>query len=298
MTPYTGYPDLQGIIYQDELSKNWLMRTDELHKFSDGTLNHVRTTLNDIATGIQIDYLPERRWSLQDKRRARVMISAIDRKLRDRRLMRSLEKFVGGRPVNPFTMKMEILLEPASNKLIVERFYTSAGNPVKEILLKLNLPDHRILKDGGEGVPSKNTRAVMNMYPSQVSPPRTPGQGGVVRWWCGDDGDDDGDKGGVEMVVMGCGLWAVVVVRGGDDYIDGEVIVVVMMEIGWWWRWCGGCERGHDGDMVVVMAMDLVNWWWGKCRSQRWGGNREGVAAMMVVSGGGRKPVGDDAVNC
>nr|GEU43298.1 hypothetical protein [Tanacetum cinerariifolium] len=30
-----------------------------------------------------------------------------------------------------------------------------AGNPVKEILLKLNLPDHRILKDGGEeiGVP-------------------------------------------------------------------------------------------------------------------------------------------------
>ncbi|GJR46514.1 hypothetical protein Tco_1314617 [Tanacetum coccineum] len=28
--------------------------------------------------------------------------------------------------------------------------YTSAGNPVKEILLKLNLPDHRKLKDGGE----------------------------------------------------------------------------------------------------------------------------------------------------
>ncbi|GKB98830.1 hypothetical protein Tco_0984967 [Tanacetum coccineum] len=49
-----------------------------------------------------------------------------------------------------FTMKMEILLEPTSNKLMVERFYTSAGNPVKEILLKLNLPDHRILKDGGE----------------------------------------------------------------------------------------------------------------------------------------------------
>ncbi|GJX73825.1 putative reverse transcriptase domain-containing protein [Tanacetum coccineum] len=60
-------------------------------------------------------------------------------------------------------MKMEILLEPTSNKLMVEhaefdesnanvleRFYTSAGNPVKEILLKLNLPDHRIRKDGGE----------------------------------------------------------------------------------------------------------------------------------------------------
>ncbi|GKA71007.1 hypothetical protein Tco_0777146, partial [Tanacetum coccineum] len=61
-TPYTGYPDVQGIIYQDELSRNWLMRTDELYKFSDGTLNHVRTTLNDIATRIQMDYLPKRRW--------------------------------------------------------------------------------------------------------------------------------------------------------------------------------------------------------------------------------------------
>ncbi|GJS87434.1 hypothetical protein Tco_0770070 [Tanacetum coccineum] len=74
------------------------MPTDELHKFSDGTLNHVRTTLNDIATRIQMDYLPKRRWIPQDKRRARVMISAIDRKLSDQRLMRSLEKFVGGRP--------------------------------------------------------------------------------------------------------------------------------------------------------------------------------------------------------
>ncbi|GKD81837.1 hypothetical protein Tco_1348676, partial [Tanacetum coccineum] len=30
-------------------------------------------------------------------------------------------------------------------------FDTSVGNPVKEILLILNLPDHRIFKDGGEG---------------------------------------------------------------------------------------------------------------------------------------------------
>ncbi|GKB43272.1 hypothetical protein Tco_0888214 [Tanacetum coccineum] len=35
---------------------------------------------------------------------------------------------------------------------VLERFDTSAENPVKEILLKLNLPDHRIFKDGGEGI--------------------------------------------------------------------------------------------------------------------------------------------------
>ncbi|GKC28779.1 hypothetical protein Tco_1036073 [Tanacetum coccineum] len=44
-----------------------------------------------------------------------------------------------------------------SNTHVLERFYTSAGNPVKEILLKLNLPDHRKLKDGGE-VASKELR--------------------------------------------------------------------------------------------------------------------------------------------
>ncbi|GJY34471.1 retrovirus-related pol polyprotein from transposon TNT 1-94 [Tanacetum coccineum] len=98
MTPYTAYPDIQGIIYQDDMNRNRLMRTEELHKFSDGTPNHVRTTLNDIITGIQIDYLTKRKWSKQDKQRAHMMINAINKKIRDRRLMRSLEKFVGGRP--------------------------------------------------------------------------------------------------------------------------------------------------------------------------------------------------------
>ncbi|GJS53737.1 hypothetical protein Tco_0627099 [Tanacetum coccineum] len=98
MTPYTTYHNIQGIIYQDDMDKNHLMHTDELHKFSDGTLNHVRTALNDIAIGIQMEYLPKRKRSKQDKQRARVMINAIDKKLRDRRLTRSLEKFVCGRP--------------------------------------------------------------------------------------------------------------------------------------------------------------------------------------------------------
>ncbi|GJZ44301.1 hypothetical protein Tco_0591556 [Tanacetum coccineum] len=98
MTPYTAYPDIQGIIYKDEINRNRLIRTDELHKFSDVTLNHVRTAPNDIALRIKMEYLPKRKWSKQNMQRARVMINAIDKKLRDRRLMRSLEKFVGGRP--------------------------------------------------------------------------------------------------------------------------------------------------------------------------------------------------------
>ncbi|GKA01208.1 hypothetical protein Tco_0673873, partial [Tanacetum coccineum] len=81
MTPYTAYPDIQGIIYKDDVDRNHLMCTKELYKFKDGTLNHVRTALNDIATEIQMEYLPKRKWSKQDKQKARVMINAIDKKL-------------------------------------------------------------------------------------------------------------------------------------------------------------------------------------------------------------------------
>ncbi|GKB26490.1 hypothetical protein Tco_0865891 [Tanacetum coccineum] len=97
MTTYTAYSDPKGVIYKDQNNKNRLMRADELHKFSDGTLNDVRTALHDIAKGIRMEYLPKRKWSGLDKRRARVMVQDIDKQLYERRLMRNLEKFVGGR---------------------------------------------------------------------------------------------------------------------------------------------------------------------------------------------------------
>ncbi|GJZ27805.1 hypothetical protein Tco_0572452 [Tanacetum coccineum] len=78
--------------------KNRLMRIDELHKFSDGTLDDVRTALNDRLKGIRMEYLPQTFWSQRDKANARAMIQAIDKRLKTRRIMRSLERFVGGRP--------------------------------------------------------------------------------------------------------------------------------------------------------------------------------------------------------
>ncbi|GJR73452.1 hypothetical protein Tco_0085817 [Tanacetum coccineum] len=63
------------------------MRTDELHKFSDGTLNDVRSALHDIVAGIRMEYLPMRKWSNLDKKRARVMVQDIDKQLYHRRLM-------------------------------------------------------------------------------------------------------------------------------------------------------------------------------------------------------------------
>ncbi|GKE48412.1 hypothetical protein Tco_1479670, partial [Tanacetum coccineum] len=97
MTPYTTYNNPQGIIYLDKLKRNRLMRSDELYKFCDGTLTFVRRVLLDIASSLRMDYLPKRRWSKLDRKRSRIMIKVIDQQLFERRLMRNLEKFVGGR---------------------------------------------------------------------------------------------------------------------------------------------------------------------------------------------------------
>ncbi|GJZ05045.1 hypothetical protein Tco_0538320 [Tanacetum coccineum] len=78
--------------------KNRLMRIDELHKFSDGTLNDVWTALNGRLKGIQMEYMPQTIWRQSDEDKAGAMIQAIDKQLKTRRIMRSLEKFVGGRP--------------------------------------------------------------------------------------------------------------------------------------------------------------------------------------------------------
>ncbi|GJT94926.1 hypothetical protein Tco_1090444 [Tanacetum coccineum] len=107
------------------------MRIDELHKFSDGTFNDVQTALNDILKRIGMKYLPQTYWKKVDKDRAGAMIQAIDKQLKNRRIMRSLEKFI------------EHAEYDESNTYVLERFNTTAGNPVKKILLKLNLSDHR-----------------------------------------------------------------------------------------------------------------------------------------------------------
>nr|GEU52287.1 hypothetical protein [Tanacetum cinerariifolium] len=71
-TAYTSYSDPHGIIYVDQNRRKRLMRADELHKFSDGMLNDVRSALHDIAAGIRMECLPMRKWSNLDKKRAQL----------------------------------------------------------------------------------------------------------------------------------------------------------------------------------------------------------------------------------
>nr|GEX91668.1 hypothetical protein [Tanacetum cinerariifolium] len=88
---YTAYLNPRGFIYQNRDKKNRLMRIDELHKFSDGY------ALDDRLKGIRMQYLPTTIWRKGDKDRTAAMIQAIDKMLKTKRIMRSLERFVGGR---------------------------------------------------------------------------------------------------------------------------------------------------------------------------------------------------------
>nr|GFA94246.1 hypothetical protein [Tanacetum cinerariifolium] len=79
------------------MRKHGLMRLDELYKFRDGTLTRLQTSLEDITKNIYMEYMQKRRCSTLEKKQANIMIKTIDKKLEERRMMRSLKKFVGGR---------------------------------------------------------------------------------------------------------------------------------------------------------------------------------------------------------
>nr|GEX69224.1 hypothetical protein [Tanacetum cinerariifolium] len=90
-TPCTTFSNHIGFIYQNQDKKNILMRMDELHKFSDGTLNDVRSALDDTLKRIRMKVL-------------RIFLVILSEDQSDTQVI---------------TLKIEILLEPTSNKLMV-----------------------------------------------------------------------------------------------------------------------------------------------------------------------------------
>nr|GEV90788.1 hypothetical protein [Tanacetum cinerariifolium] len=119
--------------------KNRLMRIDELHKFSDETLNDVRNALDDRLKGIRMQYLPQTIWRKGDKDKAAAMIQAIDKMLKARRIMRSLERFVGGR-LKPEVNATE--LKPHSNEV---GFITTCSCSNDKDILSIKIQESRKL---------------------------------------------------------------------------------------------------------------------------------------------------------
>ncbi|GKC78580.1 hypothetical protein Tco_1129354 [Tanacetum coccineum] len=101
--PYTIPYKPKGVVYKNKSNRKILMRDDELYKFSDGTLksvcDHLDLMLHNFELGYNNQGMSNRAWSVKDKKWTTSMLKKIDMTLLERRIMQSLESFVGGRRV-------------------------------------------------------------------------------------------------------------------------------------------------------------------------------------------------------
>nr|GEV57170.1 reverse transcriptase domain-containing protein [Tanacetum cinerariifolium] len=72
--PYTPYKNPQGFIYVDGYQRNRLMRSNELYKFSDGTLTRLLSSLEDITKNLDMEF-PDGGSSSQGQAKANAICS-------------------------------------------------------------------------------------------------------------------------------------------------------------------------------------------------------------------------------
>ncbi|GKD07080.1 hypothetical protein Tco_1186765 [Tanacetum coccineum] len=87
---YTIVPKPRAVIYRDRNDQRKLMRLNEIHKFSDGTLTRVMEKLDHMVKDFHLfEYnkgMETRKWSEDDKRRSKDFITAIEKRLQIRRI--------------------------------------------------------------------------------------------------------------------------------------------------------------------------------------------------------------------
>ncbi|GKF28692.1 hypothetical protein Tco_0095034, partial [Tanacetum coccineum] len=75
-----------GVIYEDLNKQKWVMRADELYKFSYGTLKTVRDALHHRILNFRLGYNDEmsrRKWTAIDERRSELMVELLDKQMRE-----------------------------------------------------------------------------------------------------------------------------------------------------------------------------------------------------------------------
>ncbi|GJU28580.1 hypothetical protein Tco_1167201 [Tanacetum coccineum] len=88
------------VIYEDLSKQKRVMRADELYKFSDGTLKKIKDELHHRILNFCLGYNDEmsrRNWTAIDKKKSELMVELIDKQMRERRIIRNLERLVGAR---------------------------------------------------------------------------------------------------------------------------------------------------------------------------------------------------------
>ncbi|GJW41155.1 hypothetical protein Tco_0067000, partial [Tanacetum coccineum] len=98
---YTIVSKPRAMIYRDRNNQKKIRQEIEVHKFSDGTLKGILEKLDHMVKDFKLfKYNPgmkKRIWSKDDRRRSKEFMEVIERRLKIRRIFRSLESFVSGR---------------------------------------------------------------------------------------------------------------------------------------------------------------------------------------------------------
>nr|GEZ07156.1 hypothetical protein [Tanacetum cinerariifolium] len=93
--------DFKAVMFQDKYGVQMMMRFNEIHKFSDGTLQQIVEALDYRVKEFRINRmnpgLNTRFWTRKDVDRIKAFMFAIQKWLKTRRIFRNLESFVGGR---------------------------------------------------------------------------------------------------------------------------------------------------------------------------------------------------------
>nr|GEW35662.1 retrotransposon protein, putative, unclassified [Tanacetum cinerariifolium] len=111
---YTIVSKPRAIIYRDINDQKKMMREIEVHKFSDGTLIRILEKLDHMVNNFKLfKYNPrieKRIWSEDNRRRSKKLMEVIERKLKIRRIFRSLESF---------------------NIRVIPKYHSEDGNPAR-----------------------------------------------------------------------------------------------------------------------------------------------------------------------
>nr|GEY46635.1 hypothetical protein [Tanacetum cinerariifolium] len=98
---YTVIESPKAVIFRDKYEVQMMMRFNEIHKFSDGTLLQIDEALDYRVKEFRINRLNlglnTRFWTSKDVNQCNAFMFAIHRRLRTRRIFRNLKSFIGGR---------------------------------------------------------------------------------------------------------------------------------------------------------------------------------------------------------
>nr|GFA32671.1 hypothetical protein [Tanacetum cinerariifolium] len=98
---YTVIESPRAVIFRDKYGVQMMMHFNEIHKFSDGTLQQIEEALDYQVKEFRINRmnpgLNTRFWTRKDVDRCNAFMFVIQRRLRTGRIFQNLESFVGGR---------------------------------------------------------------------------------------------------------------------------------------------------------------------------------------------------------